>query len=61
MRQEGYYWIKRPDNIKYEIAYFEIHKKLTGISGSWYLIGTDSCFYDEDFEKINENRIKELD
>lgn len=56
-RQEGYYWIKFEG--EFQIAKFEIHRKLNGTSYSWYLTGLEYPFYDEDIEYINEVRIKE--
>lgn len=55
-RQEGYYYVKYGN--QFEIAKFEKHQKISGISTCWYICGIENCFYDEDFEHINEVRIK---
>ncbi len=52
-RQEGYYWVKRP-NTKHEISYYS-----PGIPNAWSLLGYTACFQDSDFEHINEVRIKQ--
>lgn len=57
-RQEGYYWVKIPNKIKHELAWFQINQKMSGTSTSWYLIGDEKTYLDSDFEHINENRIK---
>lgn len=57
-RQEGYYWVKR-NNKPHEIAFYKVNQKLDGISTTWYLIDDEMCYYDEDFEHINEIRIKQ--
>ena len=56
-RQEGYYWVKHPNNPKHEIAEF-IQEK--GIQSSFWCRTMDEGTYnDSDFEHINEIRIKE--
>lgn len=55
-RLEGYYWVKFEE--EFQIAKYEVHRKLDGVSNCWYLAGLEYPFYDEDFEHINENRIK---
>ena len=54
-RQEGYYWVKRFDRKKHEIAFYTV------IHGSpiWSLLSDDFLFDDTNFEHINEVRIKE--
>jgi hypothetical protein len=56
-RQEGYYWVKYEGIFK--VAKYEIHQKMSGISTSWYLVGDERCYFESDFEHINEVRIKE--
>lgn len=53
-RQEGYYWVKRFNHIKHEIAYY-----WPGIPNPWTLNGYTTHFTKSDFEHINEVRIKE--
>jgi len=55
-RLEGFYWVKYEGD--FQIAKFEIHQKMSGVSAYWYLCGLENCLYDEDFEHINEVRIK---
>jgi hypothetical protein len=55
-RQEGYYWVKFEE--EFQVAKYEVHRKLDGVSNSWYLAGLEYPFYDEDFEHINEVKIK---
>lgn len=52
-RQEGYYWIKHPNNDKHELAYWEYAIDV------WFLICDKKAYQDSDFEHINENRIKQ--
>lgn len=56
-RQEGYYWVKYGDG--YVIAQYVITQKMSGLSTSWYLHNDEKCYFDEDFEHINEVRIKQ--
>jgi hypothetical protein len=58
-RQEGYYWVKIVNRDKHEIVYFQINQKMSRISTSWYLVGDERCYFESDFEHINENKIKE--
>jgi len=55
-REVGYYWVKFEE--EFQIAKYEIHRKLDGVFWDWYLTGLEYPFHDEDFEYINENRIK---
>lgn len=56
-RQEGYYWVKL-DGL-FEIAKFEKCLDLQGnYVWNWYIIAAEYPLYDEDFEHINEVRIK---
>jgi hypothetical protein len=55
-RLEGYYWVKY--NGHFEIALFKINQKLTGISYTWYRLDSEGCYFDNDFDHINEVRIK---
>lgn len=58
-RQEGYYWVKSFSTSKHQIAFYKHNEKLSGNSCYWTMIDTEETFYDEHFEHINENRIKE--
>lgn len=58
-RLEGYYWVKRINKPTHEIAWYQINQKMSGISASWYLINDEKCYLDEDFDHINEVRIKQ--
>jgi hypothetical protein len=55
-RLEGYYWVKY--NGHFEITFFKVNQKLTGISYTWYRIDSENCYLDNDFDHINEVRIK---
>lgn len=55
-RQEGYYWVKTK-HTGFIIAFWE-EDKLSG-DGVWMLAGKEYVFHDEDFEHINEVRIKQ--
>ena len=48
-RQEGYYWVKSKYGY-YFIAQWE--------SGKWFVCGSSDIWFDEEFEHINESRIK---
>lgn len=53
-RESGYYWVK-PFVGKWEIAYWEKDSKF------WIRLILDDSYSDKDFDKINENRIKNPD
>jgi len=55
-RQEGYYWVKHDGYFR--IAEFVAYQGSFG-KGWWNLFAENDTFSDEDFEFINENRIKE--
>jgi len=50
-RQEGYYWVKHPNEIKHQVGHYQ--------DNSWYIAGVLISYEDQDFEHINEVRIKQ--
>lgn len=51
-RESGYYRVKLKDSGVWEVAYWVYPSHL------WYLAGRFDFFVDEEFEQIDENRIK---
>jgi hypothetical protein len=57
-RQEGYYWVKKRNKTKHEVAKW-VHDTFFKDNGYWTLIYDEGDYEDGYFEHINEVRIKE--
>lgn len=55
-RQEGYYWVKYKG--VFEIALYNKKEKFSGYSIFWTRIDSETVYFEDEFEHINEVKIK---
>jgi hypothetical protein len=51
-RESGYYWVKRNEQLGWEVAEWDSHIEC------WSRFNVDDLFYDFEFIEINETRIE---
>jgi hypothetical protein len=58
MREPGYYWVKQNARSLWEVARFEVIKKLSGTVSYWFITGWEDIVPEEELNSIDERKVK---